>query len=91
MAYPTQVQAVCAQAITRHPDLNVTAHLHNTRAMGLVNTVAAVEAGVRQFDMSLGGTAVAPTRRARRATWRRKTWCTCLPAWGTAPVWTSVG
>jgi hydroxymethylglutaryl-CoA lyase len=55
MAFPTQVQAICEQAIARHPGLNVTAHFHNTRAMGLVNTVAAIEAGVRQFDMSLGG------------------------------------
>ena len=55
MAFPTQVQAICAQAIARHPTLNVTAHFHNTRAMGLVNTVAAIEAGVQQFDMSLGG------------------------------------
>jgi hydroxymethylglutaryl-CoA lyase len=55
MAYPTQVQALCAQVLERHPELDVTGHFHNTRAMGLVNTVAAIEAGVRQFDMSLGG------------------------------------
>jgi hydroxymethylglutaryl-CoA lyase len=55
MAYPTQVQSICAQAVTRYPGLNVTAHFHNTRAMGLVNTVAAIEAGIQQFDMSLGG------------------------------------
>ena len=55
MAYPTQVQALCRQALERHPGLHFTAHFHNTRAMALVNTVAAIEAGVRQFDMSLGG------------------------------------
>jgi len=55
MAYPTQVQEVCARALARFPSLGFTAHFHNTRAMGLVNTVAAVEAGVRRFDMSLGG------------------------------------
>ncbi|WP_137919224.1 hydroxymethylglutaryl-CoA lyase [Hydrogenophaga sp. 2FB] len=55
MAYPTQVQEVCERVLGRHPDLAVTAHFHNTRAMGLVNTIAAVEAGIRQFDMSLGG------------------------------------
>jgi hypothetical protein len=37
------------------PGLEFTAHFHNTRAMGLVNTVAAVEAGIRRLDMSLGG------------------------------------
>jgi hydroxymethylglutaryl-CoA lyase len=55
MAYPTQVQDVCAQVLARFPALNLTAHFHNTRAMGTANTIAAVEAGVRQFDMSLGG------------------------------------
>ncbi|WP_213957774.1 hydroxymethylglutaryl-CoA lyase [Variovorax sp. dw_954] len=55
MAYPTQVQTLCGAAMARHPGLEFTAHFHNTRAMGLVNTVAAVEAGIRRIDMSLGG------------------------------------
>ncbi|MBA3596893.1 MAG: hydroxymethylglutaryl-CoA lyase [Methylibium sp.] len=55
MAFPTQVQALCTQAIARHPALALTAHFHNTRAMGGVNTIAAIEAGIRRFDMSLGG------------------------------------
>jgi hydroxymethylglutaryl-CoA lyase len=55
MAFPTQVQQLCEAAINRYPTLDFTAHFHNTRAMGLVNTVAAVEAGIRRFDMSLGG------------------------------------
>lgn len=55
MAYPTQVQDLCAAVIARHPQVAFTAHFHNTRAMGLVNTVAAVEAGVERLDMSLGG------------------------------------
>jgi len=55
MAYPTQVQTLCAEAIARQPALQFTAHFHNTRAMGAVNTVAAIEAGIRRFDMSLGG------------------------------------
>ena len=55
MAYPTQVQALCGAAIARNPGLHITAHFHNTRAMGLANTIAALDAGVRSFDMSLGG------------------------------------
>ena len=55
MAYPTQVQQVCEVALRCQPSLAFTAHFHDTRAMGLVNTVAAVEAGIRRFDMSLGG------------------------------------
>jgi hydroxymethylglutaryl-CoA lyase len=56
-AWPTrpQVQALCADALARQPALQITAHFHNTRAMGAVNTVAAIEAGIRRFDMSLGG------------------------------------
>lgn len=55
MAYPTQVQALCESVITAHPQMDWTAHFHNTRGMGLANTVAAVEAGIRRLDMSLGG------------------------------------
>lgn len=55
MAYPTQVGEICEAVMASHPALEWTAHFHNTRGMGLVNTVAAVEAGMRRFDMSLGG------------------------------------
>lgn len=55
MAYPTQVQRLCSAVIARHPELALTAHFHDTRAMGLANTIAAVEAGVERLDMSLGG------------------------------------
>lgn len=55
MAYPTQVQRVCASVGKAYPELDVTGHFHNTRGMGLVNTLAAVQAGIARFDMSLGG------------------------------------
>lgn len=55
MAYPTQVAALCTEALQRFPALDFTAHFHNTRAMGLANAIAAVEAGIRRFDTSLGG------------------------------------
>ncbi|PIF78302.1 hydroxymethylglutaryl-CoA lyase [Variovorax sp. 54] len=55
MAHPTQVQAVCEAVRARHPALEWTAHFHNTRGMGLANTIAAVEAGIERLDMSLGG------------------------------------
>ncbi|BEP94821.1 hydroxymethylglutaryl-CoA lyase [Acidovorax sp. A79] len=55
MAYPTQVHGICESVAKAYPQLNITGHFHNTRGMGLVNTLAAVEAGIRQFDMSLGG------------------------------------
>ena len=55
MAYPTQVGEICEAVMASHPALEWTAHFHNTRGMGLVNTVAAVESGIRRLDMSLGG------------------------------------
>jgi hydroxymethylglutaryl-CoA lyase len=55
MAYPTQVQALCENVVAAHLQMDWTAHFHNTRGMGLANTVAAVEAGIHRLDMSLGG------------------------------------
>lgn len=55
MAYPTQVYRICDSVAKAFPGINITGHFHNTRGMGLVNTVAAVQAGITQFDMSLGG------------------------------------
>ena len=55
MAYPTQVGEVFAAVMDRYPQLQVTAHFHNTRGMALANTVTALQAGVRRFDSSLGG------------------------------------
>lgn len=55
MAYPTQVQALCRQALQRLPQGRFTAHFHDTRSMGAVNVLAAIEAGIRHFDTSLGG------------------------------------
>jgi len=36
-------------------DFNIEAHFHNTRGLGLANALAAYEAGVRNFDSTLGG------------------------------------
>lgn len=55
MAYPTQVADLCAATMARFPDLDITAHFHNTRGMGLANIVAALGVGIRRFDTSLGG------------------------------------
>lgn len=55
MAFPTQVEQLCHAAQAQYPSLEFTAHFHNTRGMGLVNAVAAAQAGIRRFDTSLGG------------------------------------
>jgi len=55
MAYPTQAGNLFAAVLARFPNLQVTAHFHNTRGMALANTVTALQAGVVRFDSSLGG------------------------------------
>lgn len=37
------------------PEVEIGLHFHNTRGLGLVNVVAALESGVRLFDASIGG------------------------------------
>jgi hydroxymethylglutaryl-CoA lyase len=37
------------------PDVRLGLHLHNTRGMALANVVAALQAGVTEFDSSVGG------------------------------------
>ena len=55
MAWPTQVERLCARFLDRHADTQLTLHVHNTRGMGLANVASALRAGVRRFDASLGG------------------------------------
>lgn len=55
MAYPPQVAQAVAQALARWPGLALTLHFHNTRGLGLANVLAAIGAGARRFDASLGG------------------------------------
>ena len=54
-ANPAQVRRMLTEIDARSGDVPVAAHFHDTRAMGLANVVAAVEAGIRRFDASLGG------------------------------------
>ena len=55
MADPAAVGALCTRAVAAFPQLQITAHFHNTRGMGLANVVTALQAGIRHFDASLGG------------------------------------
>ena len=55
VANPAQVQELFDRVLGRWPDVDLTAHFHNTRGMGLANVLAALEAGVVRIDASLGG------------------------------------
>ena len=58
MANPAQVGAFFAAARERltpaRPDIELTAHFHNTRGQGLANVYAALEAGCTSFESSFG-------------------------------------
>jgi hydroxymethylglutaryl-CoA lyase len=54
-ANPAAVQSMMQQLIDRYGPERLGCHFHDTRAMGLANVYAALQAGVRQFDASAGG------------------------------------
>src|SRR2546423_4750339 len=54
MANPAQVREFFEAARARLPDVELTAHFHNTRGQGLANVLAALEAGVRSLESSFG-------------------------------------
>jgi hydroxymethylglutaryl-CoA lyase len=55
MANPRQVRGFFAAAREQlGPDVELTAHFHNTRGQGLANVLAALEAGCESFESSFG-------------------------------------
>lgn len=55
MAVPNQVHDICAHVREKYPEATWWLHFHNTRGMAMANIVAAMEAGMTQFDSSFGG------------------------------------
>jgi hydroxymethylglutaryl-CoA lyase len=71
MANPLAVREFFASAPARLPDVELTAHFHNTRGQGLANVYAALETGVASFESSfgeLGGCPVPPGATGNVAT-----------------------
>jgi len=52
---PREVQEVCRLCRKEFPDVTFGIHLHNTRGLGVANSFAAYEAGVRIIDGAVGG------------------------------------
>ncbi len=52
---PSQVSEIVGRVRERLPSMPLRFHFHNTRNTGLANAYAAVEAGVRVLDASIGG------------------------------------
>jgi hydroxymethylglutaryl-CoA lyase len=55
VADPRLVFETMSRLKERLPDVRLGLHLHNTRGMALANVLAALQAGVTQFDSSVGG------------------------------------
>ncbi len=54
-AHPAQVRALMQRLVRESSAERLACHFHDTRAMGLANAFAALEAGIRRFDASVGG------------------------------------
>jgi hydroxymethylglutaryl-CoA lyase len=54
-ANPAAVHSMMHKLVVRYGPERLGCHFHDTRAMGLANVYAALQAGVRQFDASAGG------------------------------------
>ncbi|HEX8053234.1 MAG TPA: hydroxymethylglutaryl-CoA lyase [Thermoleophilaceae bacterium] len=63
MANPAQVREFMAAARERLPEVELTAHFHNTRGQGLANVLAAIESGIRSFESSFGELGGCPVPR----------------------------
>lgn len=60
VADPKLVYETMGGLTERFPDVRFGLHLHNTRGMALANVLAGLQAGVRDFDSSVGGTGGCP-------------------------------
>lgn len=52
---PRQVRRIFGRLLHELPHVRLSAHFHDTRGTGLANVLAALDAGVRSFDASIGG------------------------------------
>jgi hydroxymethylglutaryl-CoA lyase len=60
MATPKQVYDICSSMQKKYPFVKWWLHFHNTRGMAIANIIAAMEAGITNFDTALGGTGGCP-------------------------------
>lgn len=62
VATPLSTRALFKRIHLNLPEVHSIAHFHDTRGTGLVNYVAALEAGVRSFDCAFGGVGGHPVK-----------------------------
>ncbi len=52
---PKEVKETCRLCLQEFPEVTFSVHLHNTRGLGLANSLAAFETGIRIHDGAIGG------------------------------------
>lgn len=62
-AQPFEVRDLLRKLVDRYGQASVSAHFHDTQALGLANATAALDAGVRMLDSSVGGLGGCPFAR----------------------------
>ena len=55
VAYPTQVRSTFETLMSAFPDVHFSVHIHDTRNMGILNSLEAVRCGVDTVQTTLGG------------------------------------
>lgn len=55
IAHPRQVRDTITRILGDFPDSVFSVHIHDTRNMGMVNTLAAVECGIQNVEVAIGG------------------------------------
>ncbi len=55
IADPAQVRRIVNAVKNEYPTLDLQIHIHDTRNMGMVNTLAAIELGINKVQSTLGG------------------------------------
>jgi len=61
MANPIQVLDMMSYLVPTLPSIRLAVHFHNSRGLGMANAFAALQAGIRIFDSSVGGLGGCPT------------------------------
>ena len=54
-ANPKQVYSTVSHLLDKYPDVEWVLHFHNHRDLALANILAAMKAGITQFDSAIGG------------------------------------
>ena len=55
VANPKQVREIVGAVVHEFPEVDFHVHIHDTRNMGMVNTLAAIESGITKVQSTLGG------------------------------------